>query len=124
MCYQKHIDELDNLAKQMCILHREITVVDDPLKARSALDTTLDRLELAALKLPQHYAVAVNAAQQAHNLASEAYSILHNNLSQHVDPDVVAASLLIVARVRLQQACWSLERGEWYREARWVREID
>lgn len=57
MCHQKHINELDTLAKQLWMLHRE-----------------------------------------------------------------VAAGLLTVARVRLQQACWSLERGERYQEARCVRE--
>lgn len=114
MGHQKHINELDTLAKQLWMLHREVTVVGDPVKARSALDATLDRLEVATIQLPQHRVVVVNAAQQAHSLASEAYSILCDNLSQHVDPEVVAAGLLTVARVRLQQACWILERGERY----------
>lgn len=115
MCHQKHISELDNLAKQLWIVHRELTHLGDPLKARSVLDPILDRLEVRTLQLPQHHVAAVNGAQQAYLLAHEARSLLHDNLSGFVDPEVVAAGLLTVARARLQQACQALEKSEWYR---------
>lgn len=114
MCHQTAINNLDWLAKQLWIVNRELTQVGDPIKARDALDSVIDRIEVNTHRLPQAHVAAVNAAIQSHRLALEAQQVLHDNLSGYVDPEVVASGLLVVARVRLQQACQALERAEWY----------
>ncbi len=113
MCHKNTIAELDNLAKQLWLVHRELTLLGDPIKAHRALDTVIDRLEVAISRAPQHHVVVINSATQSHRLALEAAQVVFGNAEGHLDPEVVAAGLLTVARVRLQQAVWALERAEW-----------
>lgn len=113
MCITSTMIELDELAKQLYIVNRELTLVADPIKARSALDSVIDRIEVAAQQAPQHHVAVVNSVAQAHNLALEAQHVLHDNLSAYLDPEVVASGLLVVARVRLQQASRALEAARW-----------
>jgi len=113
MCYLNHISELDQLAKQLYIVNRELTQLGDPIRARSALDSVVDRIEVAAQQAPQHHVAVVNSVAQAHSLALEAQHVLHDNLSAYLDPEVVASGLLVVARVRLQQASRALEVARW-----------
>ena len=113
MCLTSTMIELDELAKQLYIVNRELTQVGDPLRARSALDSVIDRIEVASRQAPQHHVAVVNSVQQAHSLALEAQHVLHDNLSAYLDPEVVASGLLVVARVRLQQASRALEVARW-----------
>lgn len=109
--YTSLMNELDNQAKLLWIIHRELSLQPNKRDIIQALDVTLRSIDTVGPKVPLSMTQVRAATAEALRLGRDALSVIQGYGSIYTDPQVVVEGLLTVARARLQWASWAVEQA-------------